>query len=334
MTGRTALITGVTGQDGVYLARLLLAEGTRVVGTTRPGSTRSARARAYLDGVHLEKLDIRDAARMADLIHTHQPDEIYNLAAFTSVGRSWDAAEDVADINAAAVVGLLEAVCDYRNASGRSPRLFHASSAEVAGGGDNPYAQAKAAAEDAVDDFRDTHDLYACFAALHNHESPLRGKDFVTRKITQQVARIHLGDPDPLVLGNVDVRRDWGFAGDHVDAMRRMLRLDKPVDLEIGTGISHSLADLVTTAFAAVGINDPGQHTATDPELMRPSDVPELVADPGPAKEILGWHASVSFEDTVANMVQVDVQRLRSGVEDDPRYVEAPQAFENVVAHL
>ncbi len=143
-----------------------------------------------------------------------------------------------------------------------------------------PYAVAKAAAEVAIAEFRATHGLHACFAKLHNHESPLRGQQFVTRKITQAVARIAGGDSQPLKLGNIDVRRDWGFAGDYVDAMRRMVRLDEPVDLEIGTGIDHSLRDLVTIAFGAAGIDDAWQHIELDADLMRPTDAPVLVADP------------------------------------------------------
>lgn len=334
MTGRTALITGVTGQDGIYLARALIAEGMTVVGTVRPGSAASARCTAYLDGVRLEELDIRDSERLAEIIATHRPHEIYNLAAFTSVGRSWNAPDDVAAINGQAVRGLLESVRAYREQSGEAPHVFHASSAEVAAGGDNPYSTAKAAAEAAVNEFRDTHGLYACYAALHNHESPLRGKAFVTRKITQHVARIHLGADDPLVLGNLDVRRDWGFAGDHVDAMRRMLRLDAPLNLEVGTGVSHSLRDLVAVAFATVGITDAWAHTTTDPALVRPSDLPELVADIEPARKALGWEPTISFEDTIANMVEVDVARLRSGVAEDALYLRRPRAFASVAAGL
>ena len=334
MTGRTALITGVAGQDGIYLARLLLAEGMTVVGTVRPESATAARCATYLDGVRLEAVDIRDTERLAAIIAEHRPHEIYNLAAFTSVGRSWAAPKDVAAINGQAVRGLLESVRSYQDRSGEAPHVFHASSAEVAAGGDNPYSTAKAAAEAAVDEFRDEHGLYACYAALHNHESPLRGKDFVTRKITRHVARIHLGATDPLVLGNLDVRRDWGFAGDHVDAMRRMLRLDTPLDLEIGTGVSHSLRDLVAVAFATVGITDAWAHTTTDPALVRPSDLPELVADTAPARQALGWQPTVSFEDTIANMVEVDVTRLRSGVAEDLRYLAPPRAFASVTAAL
>lgn len=334
MTDRTALITGVTGQDGIYLARLLIAEGMTVVGTVRPGSAASARCTAYLDGVLLEELDIRDSERLATIIAAHRPHEIYNLAAFTSVGRSWNAPDDVAAINGQAVRGLLEAVRTHRERTGEAPRVFHASSAEVAAGGENPYSRAKAAAEAAVDEFRDTYGLYACYAALHNHESPLRGTAFVTRKITQHVARIHLGAADPLVLGNLDVRRDWGFAGDHVDAMRRMLRLDAPLNLEVGTGVSHSLRDLVAVAFATVGITDAWARTTTDPALMRPSDVPELVADIEPAQKALGWKPTIPFEDTIANMVEVDVARLRSGVAESALYLKPPRAFGSVTDGL
>jgi GDPmannose 4,6-dehydratase len=321
MNARTALITGVSGQDGIYLARLLAAEGTRVVGTIRPEGIASPRIAAYLSGVTIVELDIRDDAGIAVVLDEHRPDEVFNLAAFTSVGRSWDAPETVAATNGAAVQGLLAAIARHRDLTGQDTHVFHASSAEVGAGADNPYALAKAAAEEAVIEFRERHGLHACFAKLHNHESPLRGAQFVTRKITQGVARIHAGGEAPLDLGNLDVHRDWGFAGDYVDAMRRMTRLDEPLDLELGTGVDHSLRDLVTAAFAAVHIDDPWAHVDTDPDLLRPSDIAFQVADPGPAQAAIGWTATVSFEETIAGMVAADIERLRSGVEEDANYL-------------
>lgn len=316
---RTALITGVTGQDGIYLARLLADAGAHVVGTVRPGSSAGPRVGAYLTDVTVVELDIRDSAGLAKLLADHAPDEIYNLAAFTSVGASWDTPEAVAAINGAAVTGLLQAVLEHRDAAGRDPRVFHASSGAVGDG--SPYAKAKAAAEAAVIEFRESHGLHACFAKLHNHESPLRGEQFVTRKITQAAARIAGGATEPLTLGNIEVRRDWGFAGDYVDAMRRMVRHDEPVDLEIGTGIDHSLRDLISIAFEAAGIEDAWDHIELDAELMRPTDAPVLVADPAPAQATLGWTASIPFREVIAGMVAADIARLETGVAEDRRYL-------------
>jgi GDPmannose 4,6-dehydratase len=320
---RTALITGVTGQDGIYLARLLRAEGIDVVGTIRPSSLSSPRVSAYLDGVTLETLDIRDHGAIADILARHNPDEIYHLAAFTSIGGSWDMADDVAKINGEAVIGLLDAVLAHRDATGRSPRLFHASSAEAHNfGGDSPYGQAKRLAEDAIAEYRTTKGLHATCAVLHNHESPLRSERFVTRKITKRVAEIACGTEESLVLGNLDVHRDWGFAGDYVDAMRRIVRADEPSTLEVGTGISRSLAELVETAFAAADLGDPWSYVSQDPALLRPTDASVLVADPEVARAKIGWVAQVSFAECIASMVAVDMERVRSGVAEDPRYLD------------
>ena len=321
--GRTALITGVTGQDGVYLARLLVAEGTRVVGTVRPGSRTSHRIPAYLADVHVAELDIRDSQQLRAILRDHQPDEVYTLAAFTSVGGSWDAGEDVITAtNETAVTGLLEAVKDHREATGQDTHVFHASSCAVAGGDNSPYAAAKAAAEVAIAELRSTLGVPACFAKLHNHESPLRGHQFVTRKITEAVARIAAGDSEPLRLGNVEVRRDWGYAGDYVDAMRLMVRRDEPVDLEIGTGIDHSVRDVVAIAFEAAGIDDPWRHIELDADLIRPVDAPVLVADPAPARAAIGWSARVPFRDVISGMVAADIARLKTGVDEDPHYLQ------------
>lgn len=320
---RTALVTGAAGQDGIYLARLLRAEGMDVVGTVRPGSLSSPKVSAYLDGVRLEALDIGDHDAFTEILARHEPDEIYHLAAFTSIGRSWDMAEDVARINGEAVVGLLDAVLEHRDATGRSPRLFHASSAEAhSSGGDSPYGHAKRLAEDAILEYRTTKDLHATCAVLHNHESPLRSERFVTRKITKRVAQIACGQEESLVLGNLDVHRDWGFAGDYVDAMRRIIRADEPLTLEIGTGVSHSLSELVETAFAAANIDDPWSYVSQDPALLRPTDATVLVADPEMARAKIGWVARVSFAECIAAMVAVDMERVRSGVAEDSRYLD------------
>ena len=287
----------------------------------RPGGTDGPRIAAYLTDIDVAELDIRDSDSLRSLLREHHPDEVYNLAAFTSVGGSWDAPDAVAAINAAAVTGLLNAVLEHRDETGQDTRVFHASSGTAGGGDDSPYSEAKAAAEVAVAEFRSNHGLHACFAKLHNHESPLRGEQFVTRKISQAVARIADGDTTPLKLGNVDVRRDWGFAGEYVDAMRRMVRHDDPVDLEIGTGTDHSLRDLITVAFAAADIDDAWQYIELDSELIRPTDAKVLVADPGPAQAAIGWTARVPFHDVISGMVVADIARRKTGVAEDLRYL-------------
>ncbi|WP_435770488.1 GDP-mannose 4,6-dehydratase [Nocardioides sp. SYSU DS0651] len=318
---RTALVTGASGQDGVYLARLLADEGTRVVGTVAPGRGSTARVAAYLGGVEVVERDITDLAGMRDLLVQVRPDEVYNLAALSSVAQSWQEPDRTRQVNRGAVQGLLEAAVEVCR-SGQEVRFFQASSAEVAGAAsESPYAQAKAEAEHLVATARERHGLHASAARLASHESPLRTPRFVTRKITLAAAEIALGRREVLTLGNLDVRRDWGFAGDYVRAFVRMVRADEPGDLPIGSGTSHTLGDLVETAFRAAGVDDPWSRIEQDPALLRPADSAVLVTDPEPAAARLGWRATTGFEDLVARMVEVDLVRLRSGVEDDLGYL-------------
>jgi GDPmannose 4,6-dehydratase len=320
---RTALITGVTGQDGVYLARLLLSRGHRVVGAAPPGAMPPALCAAYLSDVDLVPLDICDRDDVQRVVDATQPDEVYNLAAVSSVARSWDEPEATYAVNHAAVETLVRALLELRGRTGQEPRFFQASSAEVTGSAaHSPYARAKAAAEEVVREAREDRGLHACSARLYNHESPLRTTAFVTGKITRGVAEIAAGQRTELRLGNLDVSRDWGFAGDYVDAMRRMVTADEPQDLPLGTGTAHRLSDLLSVAFAAVGIDDPSPYVFKDPDLFRPADTAVLVADPEPAAAALGWRATTSFEDLVRHMVAVDQERLRTGVVDDARYLE------------
>ncbi|MEZ0579782.1 GDP-mannose 4,6-dehydratase [Nocardioides sp. MH1] len=322
LQGRTVLVTGVTGQDGIYLSRLLLAAGARVVGATLPGTAPADLCAAYLTGVELVEMDICARDDVRGLVGSVEPDEVYNLAAVSSVARSWDEPAITEAVNHTAVVTLLDALVELRDRTGREPRFFQASSAEVAGSAaHSPYATAKAAAEEAVREARLKRGLHACSARLFNHESPLRPAVFVTGKITRGVAEIAAGLSTGLRLGNLDVSRDWGFAGDYVDAMSRMLGGDEPQDLEIGTGVTHTLDQLLVTAFAAAGIDDPAPYVVTDPELIRPADTAVLVADPEPAAAVLGWRATTTFADLVGRMVQVHRERLRTGVEHDARYL-------------
>ena len=321
---RTALITGVGGQDGVYLARLLGEDGVRVVGTIRPGTASSARHRAYLGRVELVEHDVRDSRAWGSHLDQYRPDEIYNLAAMSSVGHSWEVSDEAADVNGNAVEGLLEAVRNHRDRAGQDVRVFQASSAavrDVQGGG--PYARAKLTAQRLVVEYRDKHGLRACCGILSNHESPLRGPAFVTRKITLAAAEIAAGRRDSLRLGNLDVRRDWGFAGDYVEAMRRMVRSAQPVDLEIGTGVAHNLTDVVELAFGAAGIDDPWAYVVQDPALMRPRDTPVVLIDPLPAEHHLGWKSTIGLPELIAEMVRVDMLRVRTGVLEHRDYLTA-----------
>ncbi|KRA38577.1 MULTISPECIES: GDP-mannose 4,6-dehydratase [unclassified Nocardioides] len=317
---RTALVTGVAGQDGIYLARSLLADGVRVVGTVS-GAVDGHPRHVYLAGAELRSLDLRDAAGLRALVHDVEPDEVYNLAAVSSVGRSWHEPELTVAVNQTAVEILVAALLAQRDRTGRQVRLFQASSAEISGDATaSPYARSKAAAEDVVRDARD-RGLAASIGRLYIHESPLRALTFVSRKITRGAAEIALGQREHLVLGNLDVVRDWGFAGDYVEAIRLMVAADVPVDLPIGTGCPHRLTDLVERAFLAAGLDGSEGYVEQDPALVRPADTAVLVADPEPAAEVLGWRATATFEDTVDAMVAADLARLRSGVDEDEAYL-------------
>ncbi|MDN5745291.1 MAG: GDP-mannose 4,6-dehydratase [Nocardioidaceae bacterium] len=322
---RTALITGIAGQDGTYLARSLLGDGFRVVGTVRGPVPGLGHRNAYLDGVEFRCVDLLDAAAMTDLLAEVEPDEVYNLAAVSSVGLSWREPERTTAVNQQSVEVLVAALLAYRNSTGAEVRFFQASSAEV--GGQSPYAQAKAAAEQVVLDARDRHGLHACFARLHVHESPLRPIGFVSRKITHGAAAIAAGRTDHLSLGNLDVVRDWGFAGDYVEAMRLMVAREVPVDLPIGTGRPHQLAEFVACAFTAAGLGAVEPYLRQDPALLRPADTPVLVADPVPAAEALGWRAQTDFTDLIAHLVRVDVARLRTGCAESPEYLFEDRAM-------
>ncbi|KRB77725.1 hypothetical protein ASE01_05855 [Nocardioides sp. Root190] len=313
--GPTVLVTGAAGQDGIYLARQLLAEGCRVVGTVSPGRSRDRRVLVHLSGVEIVEHDLADADGTREIVLARRPREIYNLAAQSSVAQSWQDPERTEAVNAGAVHRLLDAATELTR-QGTPVRFFQASSAEVGGAaGDSPYAQSKARAEAAVHAAREDG-MHAVCARLHGHESPIRPLRFVTRKITRGAAEIALGRRETLTLGNLDVHRDWGFAGEYVDAFIRLLRHDRPVDVPLGTGRSHSLAELVETAFDAAGVADPWSRIERDPALLRPSDSPLLLADPEPAATLIGWRATTSFADLIARMVEVDLRRLTSGVEE------------------
>jgi GDPmannose 4,6-dehydratase len=320
---KSALLTGVAGQDGIYLARLLRDEHVDVVGTVNPASDVQDRVAAYLGEVDVVPVDLADAEGLRGLIASRAPDVVFNLAGMSSVARSWERPEEAFALNADAVEVLVGAVLALRDSTGRDVRFVQASTAEVVDGA-SPYALSKAVAEEVVRAARDDSSLHASSARLHIHESPLRPPTFVSRKITSAVAEIALGRRSVLTLGNVDVVRDWGFAGEYVAALRLMAAGADPVDLPIGTGARHTLSDLVDAAFAAVGIDDASGHVVQDPDLMRPADIPELVADPLPAERALGWRATVGLETLVGHMVRTDLERLRTGVAEAADYLAVP----------
>ncbi|MEA2348801.1 MAG: GDPmannose 4,6-dehydratase, partial [Thermoleophilaceae bacterium] len=313
----SALITGISGQDGSYLAELLIGKGYDLHGLVRDPAADHPNLAGMAGNLTLHEGDLRDEESLRSVISAAGPDEVYNLAAFSSVGRSWDEADAVEDANAVGVERLLRAVEELRP----SARLFQASSSTMFGSEapvpqnedtpvdpGSPYARAKARAHALVGEAR-ARGMHASAGILFNHESPRRGPEFVTRKITRAVAAIKLGDQSGLQLGSLDARRDWGFAGDYVKAMWLMLQRADPVDLVIGSGASHSVGDFVDAAFAYAGL-DPADHVSLDPDYVRPAEIAELRADPSRAREELGWTATTGFEELVAMMVEADLEEL------------------------
>lgn len=313
----TCLITGVTGQDGVLLARRLRAEGARVVGTSRPGSHAARAMSVYLDGVTVVPLDVRDQPGFAELVAATEPDEVYNLAALSSVRLSWDQPQQTLAVNGESVVGMLETLQRYP-----ATRFVQAASAEEMGAAsESPYAIAKTRASTAVHAAR-SRGQFAASAVLHIHESPLRRPDFVVRKVTRAVAEIAAGTRDRLVLGRMEVRRDWGAASDHVDAMMRIMRADQASDYEVATGRMVSLRDVVASAFQAAGLGDGEDFITLDQTLTRPVDADEIVGDGMRLRAELGWKPAWAIEEVVAHMVDVDIRRVRSLVEEAPEYLD------------
>ncbi len=310
-----AFVTGISGQDGTYLAERLLADGTEVHGLVFTADSPSP----YVpDAAVLHEGDLTDVDATRALLLDLAPDEVYNLAALSSVARSWDDPEAAARINSAGALGLLDAVASLAGRDG-GVRFVQASSAEIFGeparspqdestpiAPVNPYGAAKAEVHAAVG-VRRLAGLHATSLILYNHESPRRPARFVTRKITSTVAAIARGDADSLVLGNLDARRDWGWAPDFVDAMIRAARADAADDYIVATGESHSVRDFVAAAFARAGVVDWEPLVSTDPAFVRPVDATELVGDPSRARDRLGWTPTVTFEEIVGRMVDADL---------------------------
>jgi GDPmannose 4,6-dehydratase len=316
---KRALVTGITGQDGSYLAELLLEKGYEVYGTVRRSSAPNFwRIQHIVDRVVLKPADLLDQLSLLRLIDEVRPREIYNLAAMSFVPASWDQPMLTGEFNAQGVTRLLDAVRQVDT----SIKIYQASSSEMFGKvrevpqnektpfyPRSPYGVSKVFAHYITVNYRESYNLFAVSGMLFNHESPRRGLEFVTRKVTDGVARIKLGLADKLSIGNLDAQRDWGFAGDYVRAMWMMLQRDEPEDYVIATGVSHSVRDLVRIAFAHVGL-DWEKYVHVDPALLRPAEVEHLLGDPSKARAELGWKPTIDFTQLVEMMVDADLELL------------------------
>ncbi|MBN1484101.1 MAG: GDP-mannose 4,6-dehydratase [Chloroflexia bacterium] len=317
----TALITGITGQDGSYLAEFLLERGYQVIGMVRRSSTVNFdRIRHIQENLVLVQGDLLDQFSLVDIIREHRPAEIYNLAAQSFVPTSWKQPVFTGEVTALGVTRMLDAI----RIVDPSIKFYQASSSEMFGTvrevpqtettpfyPRSPYGVAKVYGHWITVNYRESYDLFACSGILFNHESPRRGLEFVTRKISYNAAKIKLGLSNELRLGNLDSRRDWGYAGDYVEAMWLMLQQETPDDYVVGSGETHSVRELCEIAFAHLEL-DWQDYVVVDPKFYRPAEVDLLVSDPGKAKRILDWEPQVSFEALVKMMVDADLKTLRS----------------------
>jgi len=319
-----ALITGITGQDGSYMAELLLSKGYEVFGIVRRSSVKKfERIETIVDDVELMEGDLTDQSSLDSAIHTVQPDEVYNLAAQSFVPVSWNQPVLTGDVTGLGVIRILEAIRRHRPTA----KFLQASSSEMFGKvretpqtertpfyPRSPYGAAKVFGHYITVNYRESYGLFACSAMGFNHESPRRGMEFVTRKVTHQVAKIKCGLATKLLMGNLDSKRDWGFAGDYVRAMWMILQRPEPDDFVLATGKTHSIRELLEVAFRAVGL-DWQKYVEIDPKLIRPAEVDVLCGDATKAREKLGWEPEVRFEELINMMVEADlvqVQKLQN----------------------
>jgi GDPmannose 4,6-dehydratase len=316
---KRAIITGITGQDGSYLAELLLDKGYEVTGVVRRSSAPNLwRLEHLVDRLTLRPADLLDQLSLMRVLDDVRPDELYNLAAMSFVPASWDQPMLTGEFNSQGVTRVLEAI---RQVDPKI-RLYQASSSEMFGKvrevpqteltpfyPRSPYGVSKVFGHYITVNYRESYGLFACSGILFNHESPRRGLEFVTRKVTDAVARIKLGLADTLSLGNLDACRDWGFAGDYVRAMWLMLQQEHPDDYVVATGTAHSVRDLVEVAFGRVGL-EWERHVRTDPALIRPAEVDHLIGDPTKARTVLGWTPEVDFRRLIEMMVDADLERV------------------------
>jgi len=321
-----ALITGITGQDGLYLSELLLSKGYEVFGLIRgQNNPKLDMVRQTVPDVRLITGDLTDMSGLIRGLNVSRPDEVYNLGAISYVAYSWENAHVTTDVTGKGVLNMLEAVRLYAGQDAPKVRFYQASSSEMFGKVHevpqrestllwprSPYGVAKVFGHYMTINYRESYGMHASSGILFNHESPRRGPEFVTRKVSQAVARISLGLQDSIVMGNLDAKRDWGFAGDYVEAMWRMLQQETADDYVIATGKSHSIRDLLDVAFARVGIEDWTMLVKQDKRFMRPAEIEELIGDTAKARQILGWEPTVGFEALVQMMVDNDLQEQRA----------------------
>ena len=319
---KKAFVTGITGQDGPYLAKLLIDKGYHVYGLMKRYSNPNLENINYLDiqnDIELITGDITDENNMSHLVKSIKPDEFYNLAAQSFVGSSWDLNKLTTEVNAIGPLNILNAIRLHNSET----KFYQASTSEMYGNANDnfqnektpfhprsPYGVAKLYAYWMTVNFRESYSLHASNGILFNHESPIRGKEFVTRKITDGVAKIKLGLQDKITLGNLDAKRDWGFAGDYVEAMWSMLQQKEPGDYVVSTNECHTIFEFLDLAFKHVGITEWQKYVASDPRYKRPAELHTLRGDNTKAKEVLGWETKTSFEELVTMMVDADMKRL------------------------
>ncbi|GHS88185.1 GDP-mannose 4,6-dehydratase [Cellulomonas hominis] len=323
---KRALITGVTGQDGLYLSELLLSKGYEVYGLIRgQNNPKAALVEHVVPGVKLLTGDLTDLSSLLRALNASQPDEVYNLGAISFVAYSWENAHLTTDVTGKGVLNILEAVRLYSGDDAAKVRFYQASSSEMFGKVQevpqrettllwprSPYGVAKVFGHYMTINYRESYGMHASSGILFNHESPRRGPEFVTRKVSQAVARIKLGLQSDITLGNLDAKRDWGFAGDYVEAMWRMLQQDVADDYVVATGETHSIRELLDVAFRHVGIDDWAPLVKQDPRFMRPAEVELLIGDASKARDVLGWVPQVGFEQLVKMMVDNDLTEQRA----------------------
>ena len=316
---KRALITGINGMDGSHLADLLLSKGYEVYGMERRSSSKNRTNTAHLEGkITFVSGDLSDQNSLFRVLKESDPDEVYNLGSQSFVGESWNTPEQTSDVTGLGVLRMLEAIREY----GKSVKFYQASTSEMFGKMEklanedtkfhprSPYGVAKLYGHWITVNYRESYDMFNTSGILFNHESERRGIEFVTRKITDGVARIHLGLQDKVILGNLDTKRDWGYAPDYVQAMWLMLQQDEPRDYVIATGETHSLEELLVIAFGGIGITDWKKYVGQDERYMRPADVFYLAGDYSKAREELSWKPFVTFEEMVSKMVENDVELL------------------------
>lgn len=321
---KTALITGILGQDGPYLAKLLLEKDYKVYGLIRRCANPNFSNLDYLgvtDKIDYIQGDMTDECSLINIIKSIRPEEVYNLAAQSFVAASWDQAKLTTEVNSLGVLYLLNAIKLFSPVT----KFYQASTSEMFGNSNinglqneetpfhprSPYAISKLYAHWITNNFKESYGMFCCNGILFNHESPIRGKEFVTRKITDGIARIKLGLSNEIRLGNLDSKRDWGFAGDYVEAMYLMMQQEKPDNYIISTGITHSIRDFCETAFNYVGISDWQKYIVIDPQFKRPAELFTLQGKSDKAKNVLGWEPKVKFEELVKMMIDADLERLK-----------------------